>query len=575
MARISSATIPFSACVGSGGRTRKRWWTACMPSPSRTQKIMESVSFGSEVGGAGGASSYAALKRADEQWLKMRTRKSAMGPAPEVVYRDLGSCLNDAPETEVYDAVVCGGTLGIFVAAALALKGFKVVVIEKGRLQGRSQEWNISRKELDELVNYGILSSESLQSAIAAEFNPNRCGFKGSVEVWVEDILNLGISPLKLIELVKMKFLEMGGSILEGLAVAKVNVFNDAAVLTLDDDRTLHARLVIDAMGNFSPIVRQIRWGQQPDGICLVVGTCARGFESNTTSDIIYSTHPAIPVGQSELQCFWEAFPAGSGPKDRTSYLFAYMDVNPECPSLEQMLETYWDLMPEYQNIQLSNLEIMRVLFGLFPTYRSSPLPAAFDRVLQVGDASGIQSPVSFGGFGSITRHLGRLADGISESLEGDLLDKGSLALLNPYMPNLSASWLFQKAMSVQTDSVVSTDFINTLLATNFQCMQKLGDPVLRPFLQDVIQFGPLAKTLGLVILSRPDILPSIFRQVGFKAILDWVVHFTWLGIYSILSMAVTPWLLPRISKLPKKEQFIWKRRFDAWKYGAGLDYHL
>lgn len=37
---------------------------------------MESISFGSEVGGAGGASSYAALKQADEQWLQLRTRKS-------------------------------------------------------------------------------------------------------------------------------------------------------------------------------------------------------------------------------------------------------------------------------------------------------------------------------------------------------------------------------------------------------------------------------------------------------------------------------------------------------------------
>ncbi|MCO5595707.1 hypothetical protein L7F22_049753, partial [Adiantum nelumboides] len=124
-------------------------------------------------------------------------------------------------------------------------------------------------------------------------------------------------------------------------------------------------------------------------------------------------------------------------------------------------------------NVQLNDLEIMRVLFGFFPTYRSSPLQVSFDRFLQVGDASGIQSPVSFGGFGSISRHLGRLAIGISESLEEDLLDKGSLSLLNhPYMPNLSASWLFQKAMSAQTKAVVNPNFINTLLATNFDCMQ-------------------------------------------------------------------------------------------------------
>lgn len=32
--------------------------------------------------------------------------------------------------------------------------------------------------------------------------------------------------------------------------------------------------------------------------------------------------------------------------------------------------------------------------------------------------------------------------------------------------------------------------------------------------LQDVVQFGPLSKTLGLVMLTKPQILPSIFKQV-------------------------------------------------------------
>jgi hypothetical protein len=51
---------------------------------------------------------------------------------------------------------------------------------------------------------------------------------------------------------------------------------------------------------------------------------------------------------------------------------------------------------------------------GLFFIFLSlcSPLPAAFDRILQVGDASGIQSPISFGGFAAITRHLSRLSSG-------------------------------------------------------------------------------------------------------------------------------------------------------------------
>lgn len=61
-------------------------------------------------------------------------------------------------------------------------------------------------------------------------------------------------------------------------------------------------------------------------------------------------------------------------------------------------------------------------MFGFFPTYRDSPLPPGFDRLLQIGDASGIQSPLSFGGFGALTRHLGRLTGAIDEALAADAL---------------------------------------------------------------------------------------------------------------------------------------------------------
>ncbi len=44
-----------------------------------------------------------------------------------------------------------------------------------------------------------------------------------------------------------------------------------------------------------------------------------------------------------------QAFPAGLGPIDKTTYMFTYFDATPNRPSLEQMLEDYWDLMPPYQ----------------------------------------------------------------------------------------------------------------------------------------------------------------------------------------------------------------------------------
>lgn len=40
------------------------------------------------------------------------------------------------------------GTLGIFLGATLARQGKKVAVVERGRLRGRAQEWNISRADM-------------------------------------------------------------------------------------------------------------------------------------------------------------------------------------------------------------------------------------------------------------------------------------------------------------------------------------------------------------------------------------------------------------------------------------------
>lgn len=77
-------------------------------------------------------------------------------------------------------------------------------------------------------------------------------------------------------------------------------------VVSLDNGKTLVGRLLLDVMGNQSPIVRQIRWGQHPDGVCLVVGACARGFENNSTSDLIYTNTQVTQVGSSKTQYFWE-----------------------------------------------------------------------------------------------------------------------------------------------------------------------------------------------------------------------------------------------------------------------------
>jgi len=115
---------------------------------------------------------------------------------PEVVTRVQGPLAdsNLGAGSEIFDVIVCGGTLGIFVATALSSKGLRVGIIESNIIKGREQEWNISRKELMEIVEIGILSEAELEQIISSDFNPNRCGFEDKGDIWVENILNLGIS---------------------------------------------------------------------------------------------------------------------------------------------------------------------------------------------------------------------------------------------------------------------------------------------------------------------------------------------------------------------------------------------
>ncbi len=108
-----------------------------------------------------------------------------------------------------YDVCVCGGNLGIAIALALQNRGHRVLIIERRLLRGRTQEWNASRKEMLNLVKTGLLTEEEVEEAIISEFNPNRVTFDGGKDVWVNDILNIGVAPDKLIRRLKERFIQV------------------------------------------------------------------------------------------------------------------------------------------------------------------------------------------------------------------------------------------------------------------------------------------------------------------------------------------------------------------------------
>lgn len=498
------------------------------------------------------------LQNADRLWEAIKNHSL---PIPETVTE------TDQPLNQIdYDVIVCGGTLGIIIGATLAKKGWRVAVCERGQLRGREQEWNISRHELQVFEQLNLLSPEELEKAIATEYNPARISFPDIPDIWVRDVLNIGVDPVYLLETIKTRFLEAGGQLLENTPYQAATIHPNGVTVETGVNQTLTSRLLLDAMGHFSPIIKQARQGKTPDAVCLVVGTCATGYPSNETGDIFASFTPV----QNQCQYFWEAFPARDG---RTTYMFSYLDAHPARPSLTDFFEDYLTLLPQYQNVELSQLNFKRALFGFFPCYRQSPLVTPWNCIIPIGDSSGSQSPLSFGGFGAMVRHLNRLTNGIDEALKANILDSKSLALLQPYQPSLSVTWLFQKSMSVPMDKTINSHSINQLLAAVFQDMERLGEPVLKPFLQDVIQFPALAKTLFTTGILHPAIVLKVIPQVGLGNLVDWTIHYLNLASYSLL-YPLGKSLNPLTQKLSAQQQYYIHRWVDAWCYGSGGDYH-
>jgi lycopene cyclase CruP len=499
------------------------------------------------------------LQRADALWQAYRKDSLSSATIIQTSAAAIGSV--------DWDVVICGGTLGILMGAALAQRGWRVAILERGQLRGRDQEWNISRREIQELVTLGLLTASELEQAIATEYNPARVSFHEGTEVWVEDVLNIGIDPVFLLDTLKTRFLAAGGQLWEHTGFEGAIVHPDGVEVQSSSaaQPVLKTRLLLDAMGHFSPISRQARQGQQPDAVCMVVGTCAEGFPNNETGDLFASFTPI----QNQCQYFWEAFPARQG---RTTYLFTYLDAHPDRPRLTDLFEDYFRLLPQYQGVAIEQLRFLRALFGFFPCYRQSPLQPAWNRILPIGDSSGSQSPLSFGGFGAMIRHLKRLTHGIHAALEVDRLDRADLKLLQPYQPSLAVTWLFQRSMSVGIHQTLAPNQINALLSGVFAEMQKLGDDVLKPFLQDVVQFPALFQTMMRVAIAHPALVLRVIPQVGLPTLLEWMGHYLALGLYAGL-YALGRRLQPGMKSFSALQRYYGDRWLEAWQYGSGNDY--
>ncbi|MFQ3679143.1 MAG: FAD-binding oxidoreductase, partial [Pseudanabaenaceae cyanobacterium] len=458
-----------------------------------------------------------------------------------------------------WDVAIAGGTLGILLATALVQRGWRVWLGEAGVLQGRTQEWNISPGELQRLVALGLLTEAELVAVVVTAYERGRVRFHGGIDLWVTDVLNWGVSPARLLALLRQKFLAGGGHLAEGAPFGDAVVQRRSVTARFGSERVT-ARLLVDAMGHFSPIARQARRGDRPESVCLVLGGCATGLPAWDWGDVIATLSPI----EDGLQYFWEAFPAQDG---RTTYLFTYADAHPSRPTFARLWEHYAQTLPVYQETDPAAIQMQRLLLGFFPSYRRSPLTYPWGRTVAIGDSSGQQSPLSFGGFGALVRHLPRLVTALDELLRADALAPQDLAWVQPYQPGLASTWLFNRTMTVPPNANGDPQRVNRTLSAAFAALAQGSDRRLRPFLQDVVQFGPLTATLATMAWQNPGLVAQVIQQVGPIELARWLGHYLALGSYSLLDRLSTA-----LSAFQDPTNVYGRLQQAAWRYGAGRD---
>ncbi|MCC3438436.1 MAG: flavin-dependent dehydrogenase [Oscillatoriales cyanobacterium] len=479
--------------------------------------------------------------------------------------------VSDVGDT-VYDLIYIGGALGVIHAAVMARLGYRVLLLERMPFGRMNREWNISRDEIQSLIDLGLFTAAEIETLIAREykdgynkfFDANNPTVAQAPILHTPKVLNIALDGEKLLYLAGVKLTEAGGEIWDETEFVRADVeakkvVVQASHLPTKADRTTSARLLVDAMGSASPIAWQLNGGRAFDSVCPTVGAAIDGgFEpgvwDSDYGDVLYS-HGDISRGR---QLIWELFPAAGG--ELTVYLFHYHQVHPENPgSLLELYEDFFAILPEYRRCDIDKLVWKKPTFGYIPGHfssNSSDRAVAVDRLIAIGDAASLQSPLVFTGFGSLVRNLFRLTDLLDTALKHDLLSANHLNQIRAYQSNVSVTWLFSKGMMVPTGRSLPPQRINSILNTFFGILAGQELTVAETFIKDRVDWLTFNRLAIEAAGKNPSLLLWILDFVTLGDVWRWLgsyLTFTLLALASWLfgwlpsfARKVQPWLEPR-----------------------------
>ncbi|MDZ7949711.1 flavin-dependent dehydrogenase [Nostoc sp. DedQUE09] len=487
-----------------------------------------------------------------------------------------------------YDIIYIGGALGAIHAALMAKLGYKVLLVERMPFGRMNREWNISRDEIQSLVNLGLVTPAELETIIAREykdgfnkfFDANNPAKLRSPVLHTPTVLNLGLDSDKWLQMCGQKLQAAGGEIWDETEFIRADIDISQVVLQVKHlpsqiEKQVSGRLLIDAMGTASPIAWQLNGGRAFDSVCPTVGAAIEsGFDpgvwDSQYGDVLYS-HGDISRGR---QLIWELFPAAD--EELTIYLFHYHEVNAENPgSLLEMYEDFFTILPEYRRCDMDKLVWKKPTFGYIPGHfsvGSRDRTVAFDRLIAIGDAASLQSPLVFTGFGSLVRNLERLTTLLDTALKHDLLSFRHLNQIRAYQSNVSVTWLFSKGMMVPTGKFLPPQRINSMLNTFFGLLADEPPEVADNFIKDRCDWLTFNRLALKAARKNPALLLWIWELAGPRDLGRWLGSYFNFGRHALVNALLSPWL-PRF--LNRVGFWLEPRNPGLWLWLLAINYAI
>lgn len=117
------------------------------------------------------------------------------------------------PALDTFDIIYAGGGLNLLNAAIMTRRfGLRVLVFDRFTVGAVHREWNISRDELRELLEVGLLTPAELESIIQREYCDGLVRFHSehiqvpAAELHLKGVLNVAVDAEKLTSLCMKKF---------------------------------------------------------------------------------------------------------------------------------------------------------------------------------------------------------------------------------------------------------------------------------------------------------------------------------------------------------------------------------